>query len=195
MDITSFLLGMKKGKTFTEGYNLDLATAILTRNAEYLGNEKILDTTDFVLADGIKLGSVHQFAFAGFDKVEGIKVADLVLYQPPNVFAGDTSLKYIDITITVEGAALVGVGFWDGSLNGCTALEAVIIRSPNFDFSKVFFHKGSTTEANNNFFVYVPSKNYDAIISNIIDNSDVPASRFRRLEDWPSIQNWEATIS
>jgi hypothetical protein len=77
------------------------------------------------------------------------------------------------------------------SLDGCHKLESIIIRAPE-DGVLERVAVSTINETNNTFYIYVPSAYYDSIISNLT-GSVVPASRYRKLEDYPEIDNWNAS--
>lgn len=164
-------------------YYQQLAEAVMTRNAKYLGDEKKLSMKGFVLSNGNTLASLNGYSFAGFRTVESMIFSDVVIVQK-DAFVGDTALKIIDITAT---QAMPYVSFMQGSLNGCTALESVIIRDGGAGIQSAMAnasHGGSDT-----FYFYVPSAYYDTVIAKL-DGDVVPAERYRKLEDYPEIDHW-----
>lgn len=182
----------------TAKYNLALAEAMMTRDAGRLGDPKILRLDSFTLSDGTKLGTLNRYSFAGFDQVEKIVLGGGFLIQPYSL-KDNKALKLIDVT-TFD--LVQGLSFRQQSLSGCTALESVIIRDGGGGVNYATFINSDEaledmetgTGANDTFFVYVPSAYYESIISNVNglgDNSAVPASRYRRLEDYPEINYWD----
>lgn len=182
----------------TAKYNLALAEAVLTRDASDLGDPKVLRLGKFKLSNGNYLGSLNRYSLAGFDTVEKI-VIDGVFLVSPYAFRDNKKLKILDVT-TFEH--MQGLGFKQGSLAGCTALESVIVRDGGggVNYATFFYSEEAVedvepgTGANDTFYVYVPSAYYESIISNVNSNGDsaaVPASRYRRLEDYPEIDYWD----
>lgn len=172
-------------------YYQKLAEAVITRNAEYLsGDERNMSMKGFVLSDGNILGTLDSYSFAGFKYVESMSFTSVVIINK-NAFADDVNLRILDITIpNVDG--LNGAQFTPGSLNGCTSLEAVIIRDGGVGISSV----GVSIDngANDTFYVYVPSKYYNTIIGNLT-SARIPADRYRKLEDYPAVDNWNKTFT
>lgn len=195
MDITSFLLGYKSGAAKSGGsggtsegvdpYYQQLAESLMTRNAKYLGDSTVLNLKGFKLSNGDTLASLNDYSFAGFDKVEGMCFSDVVsVYE--NALRDCASLKIIDITASVQ---IPGAYFNAGSLRGCSALEAVIVRDGGSGVSAASVHMDNG--ANTTFCVYVPSEFYDAVVSVAANNSiNIDTSRYRKLEDYPEVNNW-----
>lgn len=175
------------GDTAVSDYNLKLAYAMMTRDAKPLsGDSTILELKGFKTPDGGILGSMNEYSFAGFTKLEKFTFSDVVsVYN--NALLGNSALKIIDATAST---GLAVFGFLSGALNGCTALESVIVRDGGAGINSVIFQSGSTTGSNSTFYVYVPSAYYDTIVANISSDADVPASRYRKLEDYPAIDKW-----
>lgn len=188
----------------TEGvdpYYQRLAESLITRNAEDLSGDKTtLPMKGFVTSSGKTLASVNEYAFAGFVDVENIIISD-TLFVYENAFAGCKKLKILDVTAS---SAIGSVGFFGNSLSGCTALESVIVRDGGCGIERVNFNKhnmGGTdlggVGANDTFCVYVPAAYYDTIIANVNSSSNiaVPASRYRKLEDYPAVDKWNETYT
>lgn len=193
MDITSFLLGLQKGKmlgggTITEGvdpYYQQLAETMMSRNPEYLGDKKVLILKSFTLSDGNTLGSLLGYSFAGFTYVEGMVFSYVVMVNA-NAFCDCKSLKVLDIE---PSGQMPGVYFMDGALNGCTALESIIVRGGTEGLAAVTVT--TSNGANDTFCVYVPSEYYDTVIANLANyTNNIDTSRYRKLEDYPEIDNW-----
>ena len=172
-------------------YNLGLAEMLMLREPQWFGydnsNDNKLSLRGFKLSDGNTLGNLPPYSFAGFSNVKGMRFSD-VIFVYENVFLEDKALKIIDITVPdVIGTC----GFFPNSLNGCTSLESIIVRGGGKGLERVNFN--GTTGAGTNFYVYVPSAYYDTVISNIASDSPVGESRYRKLEDYPEIDNWYDT--
>lgn len=205
MDILSYLLGYESGKNAGGGeiidgvdpYYQDLAQALITRDAKYLSEDPtILPMKGFVTSTGSVLATVAPYAFAGFKDVEKITISD-TLFVNPYAFAGNKKLKIIDITAPRGGTG--SVGFFGNSLYECSELQSVIVRDGGIGIDQVNFMKTDMSGAdyggvgaNDTFCVYVPSVYYDSVVAkvNAATNIAVPASRYRKLEDYPEIDNW-----
>lgn len=187
-------------------YNLGLAEMLMTRNAGHFNYDDSdiykLSLRGFKMSGGSTLGSLSPYSFAGFQQLKGIRVTD-VMYISENTFAGDEALKIIDITVpdVVDGCVFVNkqtidTNTWEtielneGALTGCVSLESIIVRGGEKGLKIVTFRPKSAYGSSNNFYVYVPTKYYDTVISNIPSNSPVSKSRYRKLEDYPEIDNW-----
>ena len=170
-------------------YYQKLAEALMKRSAEYLsGNAKTMSMKGFKVSDGATLASLQPYSFAGFSNVEGMEFTDVIMVQE-NAFTGNSKLKILDIT-TAKDITLTG--FYPNSLSGCTALEAIIIRNGEAGLSSA--NVNSSNGANDTFYIYIPAAYYDTVISNITDGF-LPASRYRKLEDYPEIDNWNKTYT
>jgi hypothetical protein len=182
-------------------YYQRLAEALLTRDASLLtGDSTALELKGFKLIGGGVLGNVPEYAYAGFKDVETISISD-TLFVYPNAFVGDAKLKILDVTAS---SVLGSVGFFGNSLLGCTALESVIVRDGGAGLTNVNFLTTDTAGnnyggvgANSTFYVYVPAEYYDAIVANVnsLTYAAVPASRYRKLEDYPEVDKWNETYT
>lgn len=139
--------------------------------------------------------NIGKYGLAGLDKVTELLLSGIYMLQP-HALEGDKSLKIIDITTTT---LVTGVGFQVGSLLGCDALESIIVRDGGAGLQTVVFNKTTAgypgTEGvgdNGKFYVYVPASSYDTIVTNATSNSnnELPADRYRKLEDYPDIDFW-----
>ena len=170
-----------------------LGYALMSRKAEYTSGDKtFLDVGALKSPEGSYYASIVSYSFAGFTSVTHVRTK-ATLYFESNAFLGDENLKVLDVTCA-ERAGMIG--FHPNALNGCSALESVIIRrwseeSAPIDF--VSFQTGSTTGAGT-FYVYVPSADYDTIVSKL-PTSEVPAERFRKLEEYPAVDKWAETYT
>lgn len=181
-------------------YYQKLAEAVITRNATYLSGDKTtLNMKSFKTSSGGTLGTVASHAFAGFNDVENIIISD-TMFVYPNAFADNPKLKIIDVTAPSIGT----VAFFGNSLSGCTALESVIVRDCGEVLKNVNFLTIDTAGnnlggvgANSTFYVYVPEAYYDTIVENVnsLTNAAVSSSRYRKLEDYPDINHWDATYT
>lgn len=170
-------------------YYQKLAEALMKRSAEYLsGKAKTMSMKGFVVSDGSTLASLQPYSFAGFSNVESMEFTDVIMVQE-NAFTGNSKLKILDITVA---KAITMASFYPNSLTGCTALEAIIIRNGEAGLSSALVN--SSNGANDTFYIYVPAAYYDTVISNITDGF-LPASRYRKLEDYPEIDNWNKTYT
>lgn len=170
-------------------YYQKLAEALMKRQAAYLsGDNKTMSMKNFVTSDGSTLASLNPYSFAGFNYVEGMEFTDVVMVQS-NAFTGNSKLKILDIT-TAKDITLTS--FYPNSLSGCTALEAIIIRNGEAGLSSA--NVNSSNGANDTFYIYVPAAYYDTVIANITDGF-LPASRYRKLEEYPEIDNWNKTYT
>lgn len=185
----------------TAKYNLALAETVLTRDASYLGDPKVLRLGKFKKSDGNYLASIQDYSFAGFKTVEKIVIGG-AFYIAPYAFRDNKALKILDLT-TFD--AVQGLTFRQQSLSRCTALESVIIRDGGGGVNYATFINEEAIEdvepgtgANDTFYVYVPSAYYESVISNVNslgDASMVPASRYRRLEDYPAVNYWDTSFT
>lgn len=166
-------------------YYLNLAYSLMTRMAaHHSGNNKYMLMKDFTTPDGKTLGNLLNYSFAGFKDCCGMSFSNIMLVNA-NAFAGDARLKYLDFTCN----NFTGMLFSEGSLNGCDALEAIIFRSEkDLVYVKIPQTHGSTA----NFYIYVPSKYYAAVLNELNGATGYVSdtSRFRKLEDYPEIDNW-----
>lgn len=201
MNIKDFLLGYEEGKAQGGGgnsdvadYNRKLAETVLLRRASPLGSDDVLNFSGFTFADGNKLASVASYCFAGFKDITGLIINGMV-YANPYAFRDCTALKILDITITdlIDSAWLE-----PRALDGCTALEAIIVR-PGANGLSSFVAQNTNSGvpqtgqgANSDYCIYIPSAYYNTVVANISSISEVPASRYRRLEDYPDIANWNS---
>lgn len=168
-------------------YYQKLAEAVMMRDAKYLtGDETVLNMKGFKLSNGNTLGSLAGYSFAGFNYVEGMAFTDVILIEA-NTFEGDEKLKILDITVTKP---LPQIAMYPNALSGCSVLEAVIVRNGANGLTSVSI--AAANGANDTFYVYVPSAYYDTVVS-ALSVSAVPADRFRKLEDYPEIDNWNKT--
>ena len=166
-------------------YYQRLAEALMMRNAEYLSSDKTkMIMRGFKASDGNTLVSINPYSFAGFTDVECMTFSD-VLFVQNNAFAGNSKLKILDITVSQTHPMF---GVIAGGFNGCTALEALIVRGGDVAVTSATVL--ATHGGNDTFYVYVPAADYDTIISNL---SDVHLSkdRYRKLEDYPLINYWD----
>lgn len=183
-------------------YYQGLAQALITRNAEYLSEyPTILPMKGFVTSTGGVLATVAPYAFAGFKDVEKITISD-TLFVNPYAFAGNKKLKIIDITAPRFNTG--SVAFYGNSLYECSALQSVIVRDGGIGLEYVNFFKNDMSGAdyggvgaNDTFCVYIPSAYYDSVVANVnaATNIAVPTSRYRKLEDYPAINNWNKTFT
>lgn len=170
-------------------YYQKLAEAVMTRNAEYLsGDETVLDMKGFKLSDGNTLGSLSGYSFAGFQYVEGMAFTDVAMISA-KAFEGDEKLKILDFTVT---EVFPQISTYPNALSGCSVLEAFIVRDGANGLSSVAI--STANGANDTFYVYVPSEYYDTVISNLT-SSYISSDRFRKLEDYPEIDNWNKTYT
>lgn len=169
-------------------YYQRLAEAVLKRDAKYLdGDATVLSMQSFKTGSGDTLASLAPYSFAGFTSVEKMKFTD-VLWALANAFAGNSKLKIIDISVTTANPKCA---LMENALNGCSALEAVIFRpSEDGQLTGAWVHNNHGS--NNTFYIYVPSAYYSTVIANKPDIY-LPESRYRRLEDYPEIDNWNST--
>lgn len=201
MNIKDFLLGYEAGAAQGGGgnsdvadYNRKLAETVLTRDASRLGNADVLDFAGFIDSNGDKLASINSYSFAGFKNITGLIINGMV-YANPYAFRDCTALKILDITIT----DLINSAWLEPrALDGCTALEAIIVR-PGANGLSSFVAQNTNSGvpqtgqgANGNYCIYIPSAYYNTVVANISSISEVPASRYRRLEDYPDIANWNS---
>lgn len=169
-----------------------LGYALLSRDASFTSGDKtFLDVSEIRNAEGTLLASINSYAFAGFISITHARTKSTVYFQD-NAFVGDAKLKLLDITCSETIGIL---GFYPNALTGCSALESVIIRRwpGGTAINQVIFNTGSTTGAGE-FYVYVPSADYDTIIANL-STTEVPADRFRKLEEYPELNYWDKTYT
>lgn len=175
-------------------YYSKAAYALATRNAEYIsGNSKVLQLRNFKdVTTGYTLGQLNAYSMAGFRDVEVMSFSGLMMMTNNNVFVGCTSLKIIDFTITNT----IGMMISEGVFNDCSSLQHVIFRG---DTAFNLINVNSTHSSTPNFYIYVPRANYSAVIAklNSISGSGhiKDTSRFRILEDYPDVNNWEANYT
>ena len=172
-------------------YYQSLSEALMLRDASYISDDPtVMKMSSYTASDGDTLASLNTYAFAGFTEVEAMRFIN-VWYVSADAFAGDSALKILDITAP---SSIGGITFEPGALTGCDALEAVIIRCAS-DLRTVSFRTDSTTGqghgSSSEFYVYVPEFDYDTVVKNIRSDYCVPASRFRKLEDYPLINQWD----
>lgn len=170
-------------------YYSSAAYSLVTRNAQYIsGNSKVLQLRDFKdVNTGSTLGNLQPYSMAGFSNVEAMAFSGFMMLNASNIFVGCSSLKILDFTITNTVGMMIG----SGTLNGCTALQSIVFRG-NTSFSSININ--TSHGATSNFYIYVPRANYNNIISNLSNMSGAikDTSRFRILEDYPTINNWES---
>lgn len=201
MNIKDFLLGYEAGAAQGGGgnsdvadYNRNLAETVLSRDASRLGNADVLDFSGFIDSNGNKLASVASYCFAGFKNITGLIINGMV-YANPYAFRDCSALKILDITIT----DLINSAWLEPrALDGCTVLEAIIVR-PGANGLSSFVAQNTNSGvpqtgqgANSDYCIYIPSAYYNTVVANISSISEVPASRYRRLEDYPDIANWNS---
>lgn len=205
MDITSFVLGMKLGKDSggggeTADYNLRVASAVLSRDASYLGDSTTLELAEFKLHDGNILGSIPSYVYAGFAQVKSIKCNNVVFING-YPFAGDQNLELIDITsnefwngVVFQEHSLEGIAWRSDASGWHFPLKTIICRhAEGSSLSSVAFHAGSLPDVPEGFekpYVYVPASDYDTVVSYWVANGDIPLSHLRKLEDYPEIDRW-----
>lgn len=204
MDITSFVLGMKLGGGDKEAsdFNLKLASAVLTRNARYLGDSTTLDIPSFILPDGNRFGTVSSHVYAGFAEVQRIKI-DRTVIIADFAFAGDKQLELIDVSsfttlgvLNFQAHSLEGIAWLSDSTGGGWnfPLKTIICRpDKGYSLQAVFFQAGSLPDVPQGFekpYVYVPAADYDTIVSKWLTDGDIPLSHLRKLEDYPEIDRW-----
>ena len=173
----------------SDEYNLNLAYGMMIRNARPIsGDETTLILNKFQTPDGATLGGLNSYSFAGFSKLEYLSLSNVSLVYP-NALLDNSKLKLIDITAPAE---LPVAGFMSGALNGCIALESVIFRDGGAGISSAMFAAGSTNGANDTFYVYVPAEYYDTVVADVDADTTaaVPSWRYRKLEDYPNVNNW-----
>lgn len=170
-------------------YYSSAAYSLVTRDAQYVsGNSKVLQLRGFKDANtGNTLGNLQPYSMAGFSKVEAMAFSGFMMLNASNIFVGCSSLKILDFTITNTVGMMLGAG----TLNGCTSLQSIIFRG-NTSFATININTshGSTS----NFYIYVPRANYQNVISRLSSASGAikDTSRFRILEDYPDVNNWES---
>lgn len=170
-------------------YYQKLAEAVMTRDARKLaGNEAVLNMKGFKLSDGNTLASLDSYSFAGFSKVRGMAFTDVLLIYE-NAFVGDTSLEILDFTVT---ESLPQIGTYPNALSGCSALESIVVRNSANGLTNVGI--AAANGANDTFYVYVPAAYYDTVTA-ALTSSQLTADRFRKLEDYPEIDNWNVTYT
>lgn len=165
-------------------YYLDLAETLMVRDATRLtGDAKTLSLKGFIRADGSTIGNLPAYSFAGFRDVENMVFSDVIMVNE-YALRDCGNLKILDIT---AGSQADLIGFAQNSLAGCSALETVILRSGGAALR--FASVNASNGANETFYVYVPAADYDTIVGNLSSNN-VPASRYRKLEDYPAVDRW-----
>lgn len=204
MDITSFVLGMKLGGGDKEAadFNLKLASAVLTRNARYLGDSTTLNIPSFILPDGNRFGTVSSHVYAGFYDVQRIKIDRTVIISD-FAFAGDKQLELIDLSayttlgvLNFQAHSLEGIAWLSDSTGGGWnfPLKTIICRpDKGYSLKNVIFQAGSLPDVPQGFekpYVYVPAADYDTVASNWMTDGDIPLSHLRKLEDYPEIDRW-----
>ena len=144
--------------------------------------------------------NIGKYGLAGFDKVTELLLSGIYMLQP-HALEGNKSLKIIDVTTST---LVTGVGFQVGSLLGCDALESIIVRDGGAGLQTVVFNKTTAgypgiegVGDNGKFYVYVPASFFDTIVANATANSnnELPTDRYRKLEDYPDIDFWDATYT
>ena len=181
--------GIEGGGDGVDPYYMHLAEAMMTRNAVHLsGDNATMIMKGFKTSDGNTLGTLREYSFAGFADVEGMAFSDVVMIAP-DAFAGNSKLKILDITVS---EVIPQVAFYPGALNGCNALEALIVR----DGAGGLLGANITTsvDVNGSFHVYVPAAYYDTVLANF-PSGNIASSRYRKLEDYPAIDNWSKTYT
>lgn len=170
-------------------YYLNLAETLMVRDAARLtGDGKTLSLKGFIKADGSTMGNLPAYSFAGFRDVENMVFSDVIMVNE-YALRDCGNLKILDITAGGQ-ADLIGIA--ENALSGCASLETVILRSGGtaLRFASVNLSNG----ANDTFCVYVPAADYDAIVGNL-SSSNVPASRYRKLEEHPAVNFWSQTFT
>ena len=141
--------------------------------------------------EGGKLNvGLSEYSYTGFDDMQYCKLDSVFLVNNYSI-AHNPELKILDIS--VPDAPFDGIIFYENALYGCNKLESIIIR-PNSAGSMDYasFETGATNNTNSTFLVYVPTACYDACVSEQININSGMASRFRKLEDYPEIDNWNS---
>lgn len=172
-------------------YNQRLAEMLMTKNTtDFSGSSTLLNMSGFRLVSGSMLGSLASYSFGGFINVTHMIFTDFFMANP-YAFVGNTSLKILDLTAY---ETMPGIILTPRSLDKCMNLESLIVRGNNVEqvnIANTFTGETETgTGSNDTFYVYVAAAVYDTVISNLNTNSAVPASRFRKLEDYPEINYW-----
>jgi hypothetical protein len=170
-------------------YYQKLAETLMLRDASLLGDQTTLSLKGFVKSDGSSLGNLPSYSFAGFKNVDYMVFDSLMLINE-NALLGCERLKILDIT---AGPMVDLVGIMANAFSGCTALESVIFRSGGTNLKHASVN--NATGANDTFYVYVPSADYDTIIGNLSSSSNIPPERYRKLEDYPEINFWNETYT
>lgn len=194
MDITSFILGLKNGKADGGGsiYH-KFAEAMLTRNCKVLtGKENVFKMQNFKLTDGNFLGNTKEYSFAGFTAIEFFRMEKLSMIGA-NSFYGDAKLKLLDFS---NNPAISMIAFEADALNGCTALQSIVIRRDVSSTGDLIaaFKPGYDNGASADFYIYIPEAYYDINVSYQINISSGAAARMRKLEDYPSIDKWDVNV-
>lgn len=189
MDITSFILGRKNGRKGVDPYYQSLSEALMLRDASYISDDPtVMKLPSYTASDGNTLASLNPYSFAGFTEVEAMKFTD-VWWVCQNAFHGNGTLKILDIKAPDLFRALT---FEANALTGCDNLEAIIVRCDK-SLSGVGFQSGGNGDGHGSkstFYVYVEASDYDRVVSGLDESSVVPASRYRKLEDYPVIDKW-----
>lgn len=187
---------IESGGNGVDPYYSKIAYALVTRNpADVSGNEKVLLLRDFtdVTTDPPKvLGNLQPYSMAGFSKVEAMAFSSMMMLNSSDVFYGCTNLKILDFTLNDNNTFGIMIG--EGLLNTCNSLQSIIVRG-NTSFSAVSINPSHGSTAN--FYIYVPRANYNNIISRLssMSNCIKDTGRFRILENYPDVNNWEANYT
>ena len=202
MDMTSFALGYKAGAAKpTEGvdpYYMNLAMALVKRDASYLGDPELLDVGTIKDEDGLLLGGLSPYALAGYDDVTGIKVTGM--YYSRYEFAGCKKLRVVDVTVPDPWPAVQFVGkeaTYDqqtgtlidpaesGVFRDCPMLEAIVVR-PSSNNSLVGAYVWTMTEIPETACVYIPREHLETMKAKVAsDPNNISTDRYLALEDHP----------
>lgn len=177
-----------EGSSGETDYYRGLAEMVMTRDTKYFSDDKTkLVMKNFVMSDGATLGNIQDYVFAGFETVESMLFNGVVLVGK-NAFTGDTRLKTLDFTLHSNVSAFA---IQAGAFYGCPSLESLIIRDGGMGVKSAFVSSGNG--ANDTFYVYVPARNYEQIISELNSDGCIPPDRYRKLEEYPLVDKWNET--
>lgn len=168
--------------------------AIQCRSTEVFGDKPgVFRIPRTEVEDGLTLGDAKAYSYYGFNDLEYLIIEGSVFYNEYSL-GGNPNLKIIDVRPTpfAFSTPYVATSFFENALIDDTALEAIIVRSPEGVNVRSVNVLG--TLPNSTFYIYVPANSVDSVKSNE-QLSTTLKSRIRALEDYPDIDNWYENLA
>ncbi len=190
LDFPAAIMELAAGDNVLSERYAKIINCLRNRNTDGLTEKEGLLYIPEIREGGMLNIGLSNYTYAGFDDMEYCKLDSVCLVNDYSI-SHNPELKILDIS--VPSAPWDMCTFYSDALYGCNNLESVIIR-PNSDgtMDLVTFQQGATNNTNSTFLVYVPASCYDACVSEPININSGMANRFRKLEDYPEIDNWNS---